>query len=263
MIGLDSREAYCVSLVIANGGVIDYETLRDVILQYSESFRGLSERYLRYRSVRNTLSNLVQEKLLSETIDNIYVLSVDSDLLEYLIKRHAHYVAKAISNLTVLRRRQKQHVLEFDLSFAQETILSDEWGGLMPYELQEELNGAIDIHQKTQEHDAVITKCGRCVEIMIRELNEQYSLFPMDKPITRMISEIMDERTIEKFSSNREERETFRVFACAVYTIYRFRNKMGAHPDWRWGSEEVATSCLMLTLYIADLYATDIRKSFG
>jgi len=258
MISLDEQEAYCIALIIVNGGQMEYKALRDIVFEFRESFHGLAERYIKYKAVKRVLSNLVSQGFLLKSKD---AYSVDSDLEEYLVKKHANFLVKAIKNLAAFRKQQKQHILEFDLSFTQETILSEEWEDVMPYGLIEELKGAIDIHQKTEEHDAVLTKCGRCIEIMVEELNRQYSLFSPRKSITRIISEIKNEEVIQHFSSDPEERETFRVFAYAVYTIYKFRNKMGAHRDWRWGSEEVATSCLILTLYIADLYSTDIRKS--
>lgn len=257
MISLNNREAYCISLIITDGGRLDYETLRDVVLQFRESFHGIGEHHLKYKAIKKVLTNLIDERLISENPNEVYTLSIDSDLEEYLVKKHADYMVKAIKNLTAFRRR---HVLEFNLSFAQDTILSDDWAESFPYGLIEELKKAINTHQRTKNYSAVINNCARCTEIMIRELNEQYSLFPKDKPITRMISEIKNEKIVEKFSHDREERETFRVFANAVYTIYRFRNKMGAHADWQWGDREIATSCLILTLYLADLYSEDIRR---
>ena len=238
---------------------MDYDTLREIVLQFRESFHGLKEKYVRHKKVRRVLDDLTDERLLSKTQNDVttYSLSVDSDLEEYLIRSHANYMSRAIKNLTAFR---KQHVLEFSLSFAQRTILSDDWLEDLPYELVEELRRAINTHQRTKNYSAIINNCGRCVEIMVRELNEQYSLFPENIRITRMISQIKDEKVISKFSSDREERETFRVFACAVYTIYKLRSKMAAHVDWQWWME-VATSCLILTLYITDLYSEDIRKS--
>lgn len=257
MKSLDSREAYCLSLIIANGGNMDYNILRDVVLQYREPFQGLKTNYIKNKKVKKVIGNLVDEGIITEMADGACALSIEPALEEYIIKKHANYFCKAMKHLNEFRR---EHFIDFNLSFAQETILSDEWAEFLPYDLVDELKKAINTHQRTRNHSAVITNCGRCSEIIIKELNEQYSLFPPNKQITKMISEIKEKAVIEKFSNNREKKETFRIFGSAIYTIYQLRHKLGAHADWKWGEREIATSCLILTLYLADLYSMDIRK---
>jgi hypothetical protein len=63
---LNEREEYCLALIIIKGGETSYEEIRDTILEFKESFKDLSERYLKYKAVKGTLSELANKEYLSE-----------------------------------------------------------------------------------------------------------------------------------------------------------------------------------------------------
>ena len=91
------------------------------------------------------------------------------------------------------------------------------------------------------------------------ELNEQYDLFDSVLRTGNMINQLRNEKIIEKLNDE-ISKDSLRTFIDSVSLIYRFRNIMGAHAGYEWGQDQIATSCLILTFYLTDLYIWAIRK---
>lgn len=159
---------------------------------------------------------------------------------------------------------RKEHILEFDVSEIENTLLNyeymDEAFKNPPYDLMENLREALKL-QKMGSYDSVLVKCGKCVEIMLDELNYDYSLFDKELSTGRMINKLRNEEIFNKMKKKRVIEDYFKTFIDGINLVYRFRNVMGAHSGWAWGEEDqVAQSCLILTFYLADIYMWTIRK---
>jgi hypothetical protein len=255
---LNEREQYCLALIITKGGETKYEEIRDTILEFKESFRDLSERYLKYQAVKGTLSELVNKEYLSEQKSEIF--KVNPFMVAGFIQQFPILISKSIENNLKFR---KEHILEFDTSGIEGMLLDDEWMDEVsenpPYDLIEHLRDALKL-QRVGPYDSVLVKCGKCVEIMVSELDYDYSLFNRKLSTGRIITRLRDEDILKKVTK-KVNRESFKTFVDGINVVYRFRNIMGAHSGFEWGIDQVATSCLILTFYLADLYIWNIRKS--
>lgn len=257
MVSLNEREKYCLALIITKGGQASYDEIRDTILESRESFKDLSERYLKYQAVKRTLLTLVKKGNLSEPKSEIF--KVNPLMVTGFIQHFPIVISKALeSNL----KYRKEHILEFDMSEIEQTLLDDEQiDGVFknpPYDLIENLKEALKL-QKMDSYDSVLVKCGKCVEIMVDELDYDYSLFDKELSTGKMIARLRNEDIFNKVKE-KIDIDFFRTFVDGINVVYRFRNIMGAHSGLEWGIDQVATSCLILTFYLADIYMWIIRK---
>ena len=252
---LNEREKYCLALIVTRGGQIGYDEIRDTILESRESFRDLSENYLRYQAIKKILRSLVKKGYLLEDTSEIFRIN---PLMEIgFIQQFPISISKAIQCNLGYRKR---HIIQFDTSKIERELLNEEEYKTPPYMLIENLREALRL-QKIGSYDSVLVKCGRCVETMMDELDDEYSLFEKELSTGQMIKQLRNENILDKMKSELGEIDNFRTFVDGINVVYRFRNVMGAHEGWAWGSnEQVAQSCLILTFYLADLYVWVIRK---
>lgn len=251
---LNEREKYCLALIIVKGGEASYYEIRDTILESKGPFRELSEKYLKYKAIKKTLLTLVKKNNLSEEGDpKIFEIN---PLMELgFIQQHPIPISKAIkSNL----KYREEHILEFNTSEIEAVLLDEETFKDPPYELLENLKEALQL-QKMGSYDSVLVKCGKCVEIMVHELDYDYTLFNRKLSTGKMIKQLRNEDISNKVT-DKVDKDDFITFIDGISVVYRFRNIMGAHSGWTWGQDQVATSCLILALYLVDLYTVYIRK---
>jgi len=252
MVSLNEREKYCLALIITKGGQASYDEIKDTIIESKESFENLSERYLKYQAIRRTLNNLVKKGYLLEKQD---VFNINPLMEAGFIRECPFMISKAIKNNLKYR---KEHILEFDTSEVEEFLLNEENFENPPYGLIDNLREALKLH-RIESYDSVLVKCGKCVEIMLNEINEDYSLFDKKLSTGNMINQLRNEKIINKMK-NEVDKDDLMIFIDGVSVIYRFRNIMGAHEGWEWGKNQVAMSCLILTFYLVDLYLWNIRR---
>lgn len=256
MVSLNDRERYCLALIIIGGGQKDYESLRDVIFEYKESFSGLSDRYLKYQAVKNTLNNLVKSRYLSERND---VFEIDPILKTGFLQQNPTIILKAIENVIQFRN---EHILEFNTSVLENYLFDETSFPNPPYEIIENLKQGLQLY-KIGAFDSVLVKCGKCVEEMLNELNSQYSIFDKQHNVRARIKKLRDNETVNKLKENIPP-DQLRMFTDGISVIYRFRNIMGAHAGRGWGYDQAAASCLILSFYLTDLYLWNIKKdTFG
>jgi hypothetical protein len=252
MLNLNDREKYCMALLILNGGKAHYQHIRDIILESKESFELLSERYLKYSAIKRNLNSLVNKGLLSEkelfyTVNPVFKIG--------FINEYPVIISKAIK--AGLEFRDK-HVLEFNTIEIEDLLLDENSYDEPPYDLIDHLKSALDLH-RIGSFDSVLMKCGKTVEIITSQMNKDYELFACRLSTGNMINQLKNEDIISKIEADREDVKTF---ANGLGVVYRFRNIMGAHSneEEEWGLDQIATSCLILTLYLTDFYMTKIRK---
>lgn len=255
IMSLNEREKYCLALIITKGGEASYDELRNTIFEFKECFRDLSEDYLKYQAIKNTLRSIVKKGYLFEEKSEIFRINPVMEL--GFIKQYPVTISKALhSNLGY----REEHILEFDTNEIERELLNEENYVHPPWALLENLKEALRL-QKMGSFDAVLVACGRCVEAMMDELDVQYSLFEKRPSTGQMIKQLRNERILTKMKSEKVDMENFGTFIDGINVVYRFRNVMGAHEGWAWGSnEQVAQSCLILTFYLADLYVWILRK---
>lgn len=250
---LEDREKFIAGLIIANGGKITYEKLVNIILRVKGPFYGLDKKYVRYKLIRGMISGLVSKNFIDETEREIYTVP------EFVKNKFTEsYPKDLLAILSVFSQYRNLYHLEFDLAEIEEGILDPRWYKIIPYGVVEQIQQAIEIYKKTSSYDSVITKCGKVMEILVREVNKKYKLVDENKPITEIIAEFKNQDIINKIQSQKD-REAFRIFAYSAYLIYKYRSKMGAHIDWWWGMNQVAMSCLLLTFYVVDLFSLDLQ----
>lgn len=256
---LNEREKYCLALIITNGDQVDYYEIRDTILEFKESFKDLSDRYLKYKAIKKTLSTLVKKGYLTKTKTEIF--KINPIMVTGFIQQFPIMISRGLkSNL----KYREEHILEFDVSEIENTLLNyeymEETSKNPPYYLMENLREALKL-QKLGSYDSVLVKCGKCVEIMVDELDDDYSLFDEELSTGRIINLLRNEDIFNRMEDEVIiDIDVFRVFVDGIGVVYRFRNIMGAHSGFEWGIDQVATSCLILTFFLADLYMHTIRK---
>ena len=255
---LSQREKYCLALIVTKGGEASYDDIRDTILGSRESFKDLSERYLKYQAIKRVLFALLNKGYLSEPKSDIF--RINPLMVAGFIREFPIMISKGIeSNL----KYRKEHILEFDTSEIERMLLDDEYIVDVfknpPYELIENLKEALRL-QKMGSYDSVLVKCGKCVEIMVDELDDDYSLFDRELSTGRMIARLQSDDVLKKMKKKKVYIDYFRTFVDGINVVYRFRNIMGAHAGIEWGLDQVATSCLILTFYLVNLYMWFIRK---
>jgi len=258
MVSLNEREKYCLALIITKGREASYDEIRDTILESKESFRDLSESYLKYRAIKRTLHTLVKKGYLSKLKSEIF--KINPIMVAGFIQQFPIIISKGIeSNI----RYREEHILEFDTSEIERMLLDEEEIHEVfkdpPYELIENLKEALKL-QKMGSFDSVLVKCGKCVESIVDELNYDYSLFDKQLRTGTMINRLRHEDTFNKIIRKRLGEDDFRTFVDGISVVYRFRNTMGAHSGMEWGIDQVSTSCLILTFYLVDFYMWNIRK---
>lgn len=251
---LNEREKYCLALIITNGGQTGYYKIRDTILECKESFGDLSERYLKYQAIKRTLHSLAKKGYLSEQKSQIFKINPIMEI--GFVQQFPIMISKAIkSNL----KYRKEHTLEFDTSEIERDLFDEEEMEDAPWELIANLKEALRL-QRMGSYDSVLVKCGKCVEIMVNELDYDYSLFDKELTTGTMINKLRNGDAFDRMK-DKVDMDNFRTFIDGISVVYRFRNTMGAHSGWAWGRDnQVAQSCLILTFYLADLYMWIIRK---
>jgi hypothetical protein len=252
MFTLNDREKYCLGLVIVTGGDASFYDIRDYVIETPSGFEGLNPKYLRYSAVKKVLRSLVKKKCLSEKDD---VFEVNPLFELGFIQKYPVEISKAIKSVNKYR---KNHILEFETICIEDSLLNPDSYGDPPYDIISNLTDALELH-RNGNYDSVLVKCGKCVELMITKLNEDYQLFDNKITTGNMIGQLQNKIVCDKIEADKDD---LRTFAEGVGLVYRFRNIMGAHanPDYGWEAEQVATSCLILTLYLADSYFYKISK---
>ena len=252
MVSLSEREKYCLALIITKGGQATYDEIRDTILESRESFGDLSDKYLRYKAIKRTLDTLSRKGYLT---DKEEICAINPIMQTGFIERFPIAISRAIKSN---RRYRDQHVLEFDTSSVESYLLSGTAYPDPPYGLVENMEEALKLH-RMESYDSVLVKCGKCVEIMVDEVDEDYSLFDKELSTGTMINQLRDDRIIKKLRVS-VDNDNLRIFVDGISVVYRFRNIMGAHEGMEWELDQAATSCLILTFYLVDLYLWAIRK---
>jgi len=200
----------------------------------------------------------VKKGYLSELKSKIF--KINPIMVTGFIEQFPITISKGIeSNL----KYRKEHILEFDVSEIENTLLNYEYMDKAfknpPYDLMENLREALKL-QKLGSYDSVLVKCGKCVEIMVDELNHDYSLIDKELSTGRMINKLRNEEIFNKMKKKKVNGDFFKTFIDGINVVYGFRNMMGAHSGLDWYADQVAQSCLILTFYLADLYMWVIRK---
>ena len=253
MFKLTDREKYCISILIMKGEETHFEEILDIILDSRESFEGLDEKYLKHQALKRTLNSLVKKGIIAE--DELFY-KVNPVIEIGFIKEYPTIFLKAIK---ANQKCRDKHVLEFCTREIEEILLNEALYDEPPYELIAHLNEALDLHRRNS-FDLVLVKCGKTVEIIVDEMNEDYNLFEASLSTGNMINQLKNDKIISKIDAKKKDVKTF---ADGLAVVYRFRNIMGAHSnkEGEWGLDQVATSCLLLTLYLADFYMTKIGKT--
>lgn len=252
MLSLKDREKYCFGLIIVNAGEASLQEIRNIVVETKGPFEGLDLKYLKRKAVKNVLRSLVKKNCLSEK-DSKFKINPIFEL--GFIRQYPSEISKAIKSELNYR---KKHILHFDTIEVEEILLNEESYDTPPFDLISELNEAMELH-RNGKYDSVLVKCGRCVELMLNELDEDYCLSLGKLKSGNKIGKLKSEEVCEELSVERDDLNTF---VEGIGLIYKFRNKMGAHASgvFDWGKDQVATSCLILTIYLADFYASNIRK---
>ena len=252
--GLTDREQYVLSLVFSNGGWIGRDLLTNVVVVMRGPFLNLTEKYLRYRALPSEVDSLLDVGLIRNSYDGFELTPAARILLSTAIPPGIH---EAISSLAQYRR---EHMLEFDLEWLDRYLFSYKLDEVIPSEVVEQLKEAVRLCQSHTAFDAVLTKCGKCMEILAGQLNKRHKLVREHMDTGKLLVRFMDKEVMNRFSEKVEDREAFRLFAYSGYVIYTYRSKLGAHTDDRlwWGKDQVALSALVLTFYLVDLFSTSL-----
>ncbi len=252
---LSQRETYLLSMVAANGGEIRPTLLRHVVLQRKRPFDDIGERYLKYSLLPKTLQSLTDRRLLQSSGTFIRTTRPLEDLLAQL----GEMFAQASEDLGRYRR---DHMLEFDLIDVERYIFDGALPKGFPYEAVTELEEAVQIFQSGLGYDAVILKCGKCVELLVERLNKQHGLLSRRLRAPALIRQFIKDETVKKFSTDPDQRDKFRQFAHSSKVLYDFRSKMGAHAvrSWEWGKDRISLMALGLSFYLVDLYIYDLHQ---
>jgi hypothetical protein len=75
----------------------------------------------------------------------------------------------------------------------------------------------------------------------------------------RMIARLRDEDILTRIKEKKMNMNYFRTLTDGINVV--FRNIMGAHSEENWGDDQIATSCLILTFYLVNLYVWSVRKT--
>jgi len=241
----NDREKYCISLLIANGGTMDYCDLRDIILEHNEGFSNVKHVD---KAVKRTIDKLIEKGEIEKKDDSIRLNPI---LGAGFIQNFYSDILKAIENYQLYR---KNNVMEFNAKYTLHNLKDEIF--FEHYWLIKEITEAYNIYQMTKKYNSVITSCGRCVEHMIQYINEQYSLNLKGTSTRSLINKIKNNEFIQKM--NKEDRDRWSYFLDGCNVIYQFRNKMGAHMDYYWGDNQIAHSCLIMTFYFIDFFVTEL-----
>ncbi len=251
---LSDRETYILSLIWLEGDNTPQNTLTDVILGSRGPFAGLGKPYVKYTLVPKQLGGLVNRGML-ETSHGRYRLT--SDAISILSEGLTGPLKDAISGITQFRR---EHVLDYRLAWVEKWLFSGRNTPPVPREVVRELKEAVELYQTRQPHDSVITKCGRSIEILVREVNEMFQLVRGESRTGGLLVKFTENDVIRRISDRPDERDIFKRFAKLCSDVYKLRSKLGAHYEegMGWGQDQVAISTLVLTFYLLDLFVIRI-----
>lgn len=183
-----------------------------------------------------------------ENDDDIYEVN---ELIKLgFFQKYPIVLQKALDNS---RKYRKDHILEFNLDYI-ENYLFEEFIYESPWGLIENLIGATELY-KNSSYDSAIVKCGKCIEIMINSINEDYDLIDGKNTTGNLINQFKNDSTWDKIKDQIfDDKNGWLTFLDGSSVVYRFRNVMGAHDGPSWGEEQVSMACLLLTYYLTDVY---------
>jgi len=236
--------------MIARGGSITTKKLKDIITEFKGEYEGLSNDYVKYgKAIQITLDKLVKRNFIKR-IDDAYEL--DPIILSGFAKEN---YSDTLKGLEINFKYKQKYELEFDAKDILD-ILKPENVPEYDYEdLLGEINNAFRTYQTTDNYRSVITSCGRCVEMMINLLVENNNLKINTNRTGYAIDKLNDPNSEFMLKLlNKDGKNVWRFFFNGCKLIYDIRNRMGAHPGVHWGLQQVANSCLLLTMYFVDYY---------
>jgi len=239
----DEREKYCLSIIILNGGIIDYYILRDIILSHSESFSNVKHVT---RAVRRTINKLIKKGDLTEVDDVIKIKPImEAGFIDI-------YYSEFLKVIKIMKEYSKNNVMKYNvkmlIDYFEEYYLEDN------YFLIEEIYSAYETYKNTENCEAVINSCGRCVEIIISVICDYFEIERKDKDIRPMIRSIKSSDIIQK--KPKKERDEWMHLMNGLDLVYSYRSRLGAHVNYDWLVELIANSCLMMTFYYVDYFLT-------
>ena len=245
---LSDKHRYVLAiLAVSPDGEIDMSALTGLILATRGPFAGLEESYLRYKGILRVIDDLSRMKFLTREGTSVR-LGDPGIVAPVLLAADSLLAARGLSYY------HRVHTLSLDVSEAQDTLRR--FRRQFPEGLVNELTEAMEIYQKTQVYDSVVTKCGRCVEILVSNVNQEMGLVSNDLTTGKILWQFTKKEVLEQVSEEKGRREAFEAFASAALAVYSFRSKMGAHwsDNWWWGKREIAAACLILALHLSSLY---------
>lgn len=238
------REKYCISLLIANGGIMNYYDLRDIVLEHNEGFSNVKHVG---KAVRRTIDKLIERGELEEKDSMIEVSPVtESGFIRIfysdILKALKHYHNYRIDNIMEFNTKDTLHFIDDEAFYEY-------------YFLIKEIRGAYNIYQNTKKYNAVITSCGICVEHMVNSINEFYNFNLKARSMQSLINKMKNSEYIQKM--DHEEKDKWMHFLDGCKLIYQYRNEMGAHTTFSYGDELIAHSGLIMTFYLVEHFLID------
>lgn len=249
MVSFDGREKYCISLMISRGGKITLSKIKDIIYEFRGEYEGLSEDYIKYGKAIPVTLNKLEKRNFIKRIDSSYEL--DPHITSGFVKENYSDVLKGME---INQKYKMKYELEFDAKDILDGLKPEEAFEYEYEELFDEINKAFRTYQTTDNYRSVITSCGRCVEMMIKIIIEKYELSISAKRIGNTINKLNDSKSEFMKKLKKDDKEIWVPFLNGCRVIYDFRNRMGAHAGSHWAIEQVANSCLLMTLYFIDYY---------
>lgn len=251
---LDDRGKYCLGILTASGFICRYSEIVDVVRESGGPFRDLAKSSIR-KAVKRSLDVLVKRSYLEKKKGSFPFLDTYSISYATLTRLWGEGNREFIQGIQAVKQHQEmkqENLLAIDLSEHVEREFPNIWDAFL--EWQE----AMEMLKKDQPYDSVITKCGRCLEILAGHVNETLQLFPEETPSHRMVTQFAREETVKKV--RKPLRDDFRAFAHGAYFIYRMRSKVGAHPEWCDYPGLVAHFCVLVTYQLMSMVA-DLLES--
>ena len=223
--------------------------LKDIITEFRGEYEELSNDYVKYgKAIQVTLDKLEKRNFIKRIGDEY---ELDPIIISGFVKENYSDILRGLE--TNFKYKQK-YELEFDAKDILD-MLKPEDAPAYDYEgLLDEINKAFRTYQTTDNYRSVITSCGRCVEMMINLLVEHDNLQINTNRTGYAIDKLNDSKSEFMLKLNKDVRNAWRFFFNGCKLIYDIRNRMGAHVSMGWGLQQVANSCLLLTMYFVDYY---------